>query len=174
MINYISLFIISTLFYSLGMAQPVTEKLCNSAEFDQEIRSWIDFSVPIISASSLASNDEKVILLDARELNEYKISHIPGAKYIGYNNFKKKNLEGIDKEAKIVVYCSIGYRSEKIGEKLQSLGYKQVFNLYGSIFEWANQGHPLIDEDGNPTKKLHTFNRKWSKWVDETKVEKQW
>ncbi len=174
MVNRISFFIISSLSLSLCLAQPVVQKLCNSDEFDQEIRSWIDFSVPIISANSLASDNEEVILLDARELNEYKISHIPGAKYIGYNNFNKKNLDGIDKDAKIVVYCSIGYRSEKIGEKLQNLGYSQVFNLYGSIFEWANQGYPLIDEDGNPTKKLHTFNRKWSKWVDETKVEKQW
>ena len=157
------------------IAQTTSEQLTLNAEFDQEIRNWIDFSVPIISCKELAQNDkEKIVLLDARELNEYKTSHIPGAKHIGYNKFDKSSLDEIDKNAKIVVYCSIGYRSEKIGEKLKSLGFNQVYNLYGSIFEWANQGNALINSQGNPTKQLHTYNRKWSKWVDEKNIDKRW
>jgi len=158
-----------------GFAQ-VNDQLTLNEEFDKEIRSWIDFSVPIISCKELSAikDDESVILLDARELNEYNTSHIPGAKHIGYNKFKKKDLENLDKDSKVIVYCSIGYRSEKIGEKLKDLGFGQVYNLYGSIFEWANQGNQLENKSGETTQELHTYNRQWSKWVDNQAIEKKW
>ena len=40
----------------------------------------------------------------------------------------------------IIVYCSIGVRSEDIGEKLKELGYTKILNLYGGIFDWKNKG----------------------------------
>ena len=43
-------------------------------------------------------------------------------------------------------------RSEKIGKKLLDMGYTNVKNLYGSIFEWANQGNILVDQKGSETK----------------------
>lgn len=77
------------------------------------------------------------------------------------------------KDKKIVVYCSIGYRSEKIAERIQAMGY-EVSNLYGSIFEWVNQGNQIVDNTGKETKELHTYNRKWSKWVEPDSVQKTW
>ena len=83
-------------------------------------------------------------------------------------------MSGIKKDQKVVVYCSIGYRSEKIGEQLQQLGYKDVHNLYGSIFEWVNAGNEVVDAKNNKTRKVHTYNRKWSQWVEDGKAEKVW
>lgn len=80
----------------------------------------------------------------------------------------------IPKDAKIVLYCSVGYRSEKIGEKLQKMGYTDVNNLFGSLFEWVNRGYKVVDKDGNETQKVHTYNKDWSQWVDETKAKKTW
>ena len=57
---------------------------------------------------------------------------------------------------------------------MKKAGFSNVYNLYGSIFEWANQGHRLVDKGGQPTFKLHTYNKKWSKWVDNAKIEKVW
>ncbi len=141
--------------------------------FDQTIASWIDFSVPILSVEE-AQAKSSVQYLDAREAEEYQISHIPGAKYIGDHDWNPAALNGLSKNQTLVVYCSIGYRSEKIATKIKALGYTQVFNLYGSIFEWANQGYPLEDNNNHTTHRLHTYNKKWSKWVDNKQIEKVW
>jgi rhodanese-related sulfurtransferase len=42
----------------------------------------------------------------------------------------------------------VGYRSEKVTEKLQKAGFTQVSNLYGGIFEWVNQGYPIVNQSG--------------------------
>lgn len=163
------------LFVQMGCAQkPNPPGLCQDPAFDQKVNSLIQYSVPTISVKELEEVQNEVHILDARELEEYEVSHIAGAKYLGYKNFDKSRLKDIPKEDKVVVYCSVGYRSEKIGEQLQDLGYKDVYNLYGSIFEWVNQGNPVEDNEGNKTNKVHTYNKQWSKWVDGQKVEKIW
>ena len=130
------------------------------------------------SVKTIAPNDVKrepnMVILDARERAEYDVSHLPNAVFIGYNNFEKKIVDSLAKDKPIVVYCSIGYRSEKIGEKLQKLGFTKVYNLYGSIFEWVNQGNAIVDKNNQPTKKVHTYNKNWSRWVEEGKAEKVW
>ena len=64
---------------------------------------------------------------------------------VGYDDFDVKRLEEISKNTKIVTYCSVGYRSERIGEKLMKQGFTDVSNLKGSLFKWANQGYELED-----------------------------
>ena len=160
---------------NLACAQaPVDRPHLADKKFDSKVAQLIDFSVPVISVETLKQNKANYVLLDAREKEEYNVSHIEDARFIGYKDFDDSRLEGVTKDAKIVLYCSVGYRSEKIGEKLQKLGYNNVYNLYGSIFEWVNQGNKVVDKDGNVTQKIHTYNRNWSQWVDEGKAEKVW
>ena len=64
------------------------------------------------------------IILDAREKKEFNVSHLKGALNIGYDNIDKNVITQLDKNKTIVVYCSIGYRSEKVGELLRAKGYK--------------------------------------------------
>jgi rhodanese-related sulfurtransferase len=94
-------------------------------------------SVPYIKVDELKSNST-LIYLDAREPKEFNVSHIKNAIPIGFDHFKIQNVTSTvkDKNATIVVYCSIGVRSEKIAEKLLKSGYKNVYNLYGGIFEY--------------------------------------
>jgi len=54
------------------------------------------------------------------------------------------------------------------------MGYKNVYNLYGSIFEWVNDGNEVVDKNNKPTDEVHTYNKKWSKWVEEGKAKKIW
>jgi len=93
---------------------------------------------------------------------------------MGYDDYDGDLLNEVPKDTPIVVYCSIGYRSEKIGEKIQKLGFTKVYNLYGSIFEWVNQDNPVVDSNNKPTDKVHTYNKKWSKWVQDGKAVKVW
>lgn len=123
-------------------------------------------SVPYISVQELAMPKTKTILLDARESSEYNVSHLKDAICIGYDFFDLKNVTDkiSDKSAKIVVYCSLGIRSEDIAERLIEEGYTNVYNLYGGIFEWKNNDFLVYNEKGE-TEDVHAFSKEWSQWL---------
>tara|TARA_R110002096_G_scaffold385934_1_gene579824 strand:- start:95 stop:586 length:492 start_codon:yes stop_codon:yes gene_type:complete len=137
-------------------------------KLDKLLDKWNTRNVPYISVETLAMPKTDAILLDAREENEFNISHLENAICVGYDNFKiKETIAKLpeDKNAKIVVYCSLGIRSETVAHKLIKEGYTNVYNLYGGIFEWKNADFKVIDTLGKSTEKVHTFNKSWSKWL---------
>lgn len=105
-----------------------------------------------------------VVYVDAREKEEFNVSHIKDAVWVGHKDFDTTRLEGISKDKKIVVYCSVGKRSEDITRKINEAGYKNVANLYGGIFEWVNQGNDVYNDTGK-TKKIHGYSKTWGVWV---------
>lgn len=121
----------------------------------------------LLKRSFDSAQGDNVILLDARELKEFKVSHIKNAIHVGYDEFnlKKTTTKLTDKNATIIVYCSVGIRSEDIAEKLQKAGYTNVYNLFGGIFEWKNKENTVVDSKNNPTEQVHTFSKEWSKWL---------
>ncbi len=133
----------------------------------QLLKKYNTESVPYMYVDSLQNSKDTIILLDAREEKEYKVSHLKNAILVGYDTFKiettAKKLP--DKNAKIIVYCSLGIRSEDVAEKLISKGYTNVYNLYGGIFEWKNKGNKVYDTKEIESNKVHTFNKEWSKWL---------
>lgn len=126
---------------------------------------------PLISSLELvgALSDQNIIVLDSREKAEFEMSSIKGARYIGYKKFNLERVaKGLDKDKKIIVYCSVGYRSGKIADQLRSKGFN-AHNLKGGIFGWVNKGLPVFNSDGQ-TKKVHGYNKKWSKWLKKGEV----
>ena len=113
----------------------------------------------------LENKKHNYVFLDARERKEYEISHLKDAIWVGYDDFSIKRLQNVPKNAKIVVYCSVGYRSEKVSEKLLAAAYTDVANLYGGIFEWANSGQKVYRNskgEEEETQQIHTYNKEWS------------
>lgn len=148
---------------------------CINPQFDQLVDNYLEYSVPPISVADAFESKNEFIFLDAREIEEYNTSHIENAIHIGYKNFKVDSIKQVvSKDKSLIIYCSIGYRSEKIGEILQKNGYTNVHNLYGSIFEWVNQHHLIVDNEGRNTDKLHSYNKKWSKWVENEAINILW
>lgn len=133
-------------------------------EFDRMAVEMASGNVATINPEDV--DQHRYHLLDARPQQEYDVSHLPGAIVVGYDDFAIDNvLSKVPVMDTVVVYCSVGYRSGKIGEKLQRAGYKNVYNLSGGIFGWANDGHSLVNLENKETKKVHGFNKKWSKWL---------
>lgn len=145
---------------------------CQNPDFDREVSSWLNFHIPAIDVDLLKKTQSEVIILDAREREEYEVSHLPGALFCGFKHFDKAVLNTLSINQPIVVYCSIGYRSEKIAKKIRRMKFSNVSNLYGGIFEWTNRGYPLLDSNDQPTSLLHTYNEKWGGWVEDSKCEK--
>ena len=136
-----------------------------SDEFKACIDTHLKQTVPTISIDSLASHYNDFTILDARTVQEYEVSHLANATHVGYQSFKLKDaIKRISKSKPVVIYCSIGFRSEKIGERLQKKGYT-VYNLYGGIFQWKNDGQEVINLDGQPTEKVHCYDAEWGQWL---------
>lgn len=112
-----------------------------------------------------AADQEKPLLLDAREDIEYAVSHLENALKAATEEEAVKILKHREMDHVIVVYCSVGYRSSKLAQKLQSAGYTQVWNLEGSVFKWANEGRPLY-KGRQPVHNVHPFNMKWGRFLN--------
>lgn len=133
---------------------------------DSLLYELLSFDVPLIKVSPHINLDH-YLLLDSREPNEFAVSHIKNALNVGYNNFDLNTFtqQIPDKNTAIIIYCSIGYRSEKVGLQLIHAGYSNVKNLYGGIFSWINARHLIVDKHNNQTVDIHTYSKEWSQWV---------
>jgi len=115
--------------------------------------------------------DEDFILLDVREKREFEVSHIPGAIQIDpdarASDVKALLAEaGADADTPVVVYCSVGRRSSRLGSRVvDGLEGRQVVNLRGGVFAWHNQTRPLENETGE-TDAVHPYNDKWGKLIE--------
>ena len=88
----------------------------------------------------------KLVLLDIRSAEEFAVSRIPGARHVPPEtvvDFAERELASLDRSQLIVVYCAVGVRSAAAARDLKFLGFTQVKNLRGSLFQWANEGRAL-------------------------------
>ena len=126
--------------------------------------------VPQVSTSALATRIEKgeeIIIIDAREPGEFEVSRLPGA-------INVQTVEGageLSKDAEIIVYCSVGYRSSALAQLLRKAGFSKSSNLEGSLFQWANEDRPMVDAAGVATTRVHPYSDKWGDLLNGEKVE---
>jgi rhodanese-related sulfurtransferase len=142
--------------------------VCNAQEtLSKLLKQYNTKNVPYISVQELAMPKTKAIILDAREQNEFDVSHLKNAVWVGYNHFSMDSVfrKFPNKNEKIVVYCSVGIRSEIIASKLKKVGYTNVYNLYGGIFEWKNNNFSVYNFKRKETDSVHVFSEGWSKWL---------
>ncbi|MBC8082525.1 MAG: rhodanese-like domain-containing protein [Hymenobacter sp.] len=136
--------------------------------YDRLLRTLYRKTVPVVRPAQLAATlrkkPETVLLLDTRTPVEYRVSHLRGARLVNYDSFGESTFSDLPRNRTVVVYCSVGYRSERVGERLAALGFRDVRNLYGGIFQWVNEGRPVYDARGL-TKNIHPYSSLWSLWL---------
>ncbi len=152
--------------FSFSMIIPIyTYSQVKSNGFNFTLKLLLNKSTPSITIEEAFSNRVNYLFLDAREINEYNVSHIQHARHVGDKDFAFKKIADIPKNKLIIVYCSIGKRSEDIVLKMKKAGFMYVKNLYGGIFEWVNVGHPVYGAAGNITDSVHAYSRFWSQYL---------
>ena len=88
------------------------------------------------TAKSMLERDPGIVVIDVRTQDEFDEGHIPGAISIPYEEVANKVPRMIhNKETKIFMNCSSGFRSRIASLTLIKLGYTNVFDI-GSIREW--------------------------------------
>ena len=156
-------FLLSYLLFML-----VSPVVGQSVAYQTLLKGLYDVNFPVLRPAQVPDL-AKYQVLDAREKEEYGVSHLPQALWVGHDTFSLTSVAGLDKTKPVLIYCTVGARSEKIGKMLQKDGFTKVFNLYGGILHWVNEGRPVF-ANGKPTLQVHTYSKPWSVWL--TKGEK--
>jgi thiosulfate/3-mercaptopyruvate sulfurtransferase len=118
----------------------------------------------------------RVLFLDTRERREFRGAtpygekrggHLPGAKHLHFKALLRRNgklrsrrqlrrilkRKGISQHQKIVAYCTGGIRSAWVVVVLKALGYRNVRNYDGSMWEWSSlpaKQYPLRRTKNSP------------------------
>ncbi len=92
---------------------------------------------------NLFEKDEDMVVVDMRNNYEYDVGRFEGAIQPDTTKFyelprKIKNLK-IDKDKKIVTYCTGGIRCEKATVLLKEIGYENVYQLEGGIVKYLEK-----------------------------------
>jgi len=133
-------------------------------QIDSLLTAYNQKTVAYISVEELKENYDQFTILDTRKKPEFQVSHLPNAIWVG-EKLNKKDLKKIPNDKPIVVYCTVGIRSEDFGEELLKHGFEKVYNLYGSIVSWKDAGNDVVDNDGNTTEKVHVFSKEWERYL---------
>jgi rhodanese-related sulfurtransferase len=147
-------------------AQPLskTEKLENKLRM-AILKATKDLKVPIIKAAALNAiiDDTNLVLIDVRKTGEQQISMLPHA--LTTAQFAEIFRHGIPKEKRLVVYCTIGYRSGRYAEELAKQGIKAE-NLEGGVLAWSFAGGKFLTQDGKggwlETNRIHVYDAEWN------------
>ncbi|WP_035916990.1 rhodanese-like domain-containing protein [Flavimarina sp. Hel_I_48] len=156
----------SSLLFTIPFLFGFIKSLHAQQSIDDILKKYNTQSVPYISVETLKMEKDNYVLLDTRKKEEYDVSHLAEAIWVG-EHFDAARIESLQlkKEQPIVVYCTVGVRSESYGERLKNSGFTDINNLYGSIFAWKNAGFPIVDLTGRETEKVHVYSKIWGKYL---------
>ncbi|MBW8050518.1 MAG: rhodanese-like domain-containing protein [Cytophagales bacterium] len=80
------------------------------------------------------------LLLDVRTPEEFEEGYIEGAKNMNfYDDDFDAQIEKLDKDKPVLVYCGSGGRSAKTMSLMKEKGFKEVYNLLGGYGAWVSQ-----------------------------------
>ncbi len=80
-------------------------------------------------------------LVDVRTPGEFNRGYIEGAKNINIADNFAENIQKLDKNKPVYVYCAVGGRSSQAMRMMHQMGFKEVYNLMGGYNAWAKQHH---------------------------------
>ena len=94
-------------------------------------------TISVDDAIKALGEDENIILLDVRSLEEHNEQNIPQSILIPLDELESVvTLAITDKESRIFVYCRAGNRSRLASQILVNLGYTNVYNIAEGIIKW--------------------------------------
>ena len=125
--------------------------------------------VPQLSTERLAellAENADVVLIDARSKAEFETSHLQDAVRAKSVRKARRAITQRGDEPIVVVYCSVGYRSSRLAQRLRAQGIENVFNLEGSLFKWANENRAVYRGSAR-VRRVHPYDEDWGELLDE-------
>lgn len=115
------------------------------------IIAWYSNNFPVEKITSITANDlkarlekrEENLVLDVRGITEYEEGHIEGAKNVYVGELENK-LETLPKNKSIITVCGNGARASMATSILERKGFKDIYNVLGSMKAWQKAGYPIV------------------------------
>jgi len=88
-------------------------------------------------------NDQDAVMIDVREVGEYRDGHLPNARNLPLGNIDDRIKElKVPKNRPIIVYCRTGNRAGGAQSALKKNGFENVHLLAGGLHAWENASLP--------------------------------
>lgn len=85
------------------------------------------------------------LILDVRTAAEVAEGHLPNAVNIDiYGSDFMAKVQELPKDREILVYCTVGARSQQAADILSKQGFAKVYNLDGGIVAWQRNGFEVV------------------------------
>ncbi len=84
-------------------------------------------------------------LIDCREPDEHARVSLPGSTLLPMSEIAERvcELEG-QEQSRLVVYCHLGIRSQRVAGWLREQGFERAQSLTGGIDQWAEEIDPQM------------------------------
>jgi rhodanese-related sulfurtransferase len=94
-------------------------------------------------AQRLLADRDAPLLLDCREPHEHALVALPGALLLPMSTITDRlgDLQG-QEQARIIVYCHLGVRSQHVAHWLRQQGFPKTQSLTGGIDGWSQEIDP--------------------------------
>lgn len=98
-----------------------------------------------IEANKILEN-KAVQIIDVRTPSEFAEGHIANAKNINFlaSSSFISNINALDKQKPILVYCRSGKRSSESTKILLKAGFTNIYDLEGGIINWKTKSLPIV------------------------------
>ena len=91
-----------------------------------------------VEDSETLITEVKPMILDCRDLKDYRQGHLDGALHI-HEGLKESLIKKGDKERSLLIYCYYGHASEHLAEFFSDFGFKDVYSLAGGYSSWKDK-----------------------------------
>lgn len=123
-----------------------------------------------VDLRSLMETRNRMFLVDTREQHEYDVSHIKGAKRVGYKNFTVEKVWMLDRNTTIIIYSTDGERCKDVAAYMRMMGFIDVRTITGSLIGWINAGYSVVDKEGHTTNQLFVTTKAEAKKLKKGKA----
>ena len=115
----------------------------DKAKLVDELSSYLEFvdygGATIFAEQIPKSEYNKMLIIDARDADQYAKDHIPNAINIEWRQVLSKSHQ-IPKDKPVLIYCNTGSLSAQAGFALRVSGWENVRILQGGFAEWKAKG----------------------------------
>ena len=94
----------------------------------QTLKRWLD--------------ENKAVLIDVRESDEYVREHIPGSRLVPLSSFDAADFPR-DHDKIAVFHCNTGNRTCTAAPQILGAGFAEVYHLDGGLQAWKSAGLPV-------------------------------
>lgn len=105
---------------------------------------------------------QSVTILDVRDENEYAVSHLKDA-----HRYEDGMLDSLDINVPVLVYCTVGVRSNKLAKTMLEKGFSEVYDLKDGIIGWSNTKLPVVNIRNERTDSIHVYNQYFGQLLKE-------